>query len=417
MQDQLRISYITRHSPLPLNAGGRFRDNAIWTALQQFADVSLTVLGDDPGVQTRLLLKRQGVIFLPGLRERHSSDRLRRYIGAIMSGQDPSAARFLSRRRMAVLGALIQKQQPDLIIFGHTILAPAMAAVESLNVPIILDTHNVESLLSWRIANQAASPIRRWAGRGHAEYLRRFEQQWLPRFSGVWAVSQDDLDWYQQHFPQVPRARVPNVVDVDRYQWQAKPEAGVIAFAGWYRHWPNRDAASRLIAISKQLAARSVNHRLLIIGRDLPEDLRTAAAQVDTIEVVGEVADVAPYLARASIIAAPLYAGSGSNLKIIEAMAAGRPAITTPSGIAGLAEQDELPLYIANNDAETLDRLIWCLQHPSESAQAGVHGRRWVEQNMSQTALNAIVKAAISQMASTPMESPEHHQETTGLPS
>jgi len=62
----MRITYITRHSPLPLNAGGRFRDNAIWHALKQFADVSLIVLGDRVDWQTRKLLGNDGVVFLPG---------------------------------------------------------------------------------------------------------------------------------------------------------------------------------------------------------------------------------------------------------------------------------------------------------------------------------------------------------------
>jgi polysaccharide biosynthesis protein PslH len=395
----MRITYITRHSPLPLNAGGRFRDNAIWHALKQFADVSLIVLGDRVDWQTRKLLGNDDVVFLPGRTERTTARRLTRYFRAAVTGKDPSAARFLTDRRRDKLQRMLSERAPDLIILGHTILAPAIEAAADMNVPTIIDTHNVESLLSKRIAEQQRNLLARWAGKAHALYLRRFEEYWLPRFSAIWTVSTQDADWYASNFPSIPRFVVPNVVDVERYDWRASGEPSVIAFAGWYRHWPNQDAALRLIALSKRLTARGIDHRVLLIGRDLPQYLRDEAAKSAAVEVVGEVADIAPHLARARIVAAPLRAGSGSNLKIIEGMAAGRAVITTQLGVAGLNAGTELPVWIAESDDDFIEKLIWCITNPETAAQTALAGRQWVEQHMSREALQNIVYNAVQAVA------------------
>ena len=74
--------------------------------------------------------------------------------------------------------------------------------------------------------------------------------------------------------------------------------------------------------------------------RILGENAIKTANEVDGLDVrsngeivvTGEVPDVVPYLARATVFAAPMRAASGSNLKILEAMALGKPVVTTTMG-------------------------------------------------------------------------------------
>ncbi len=334
---------------------------------------------------------------MPGRREPRVRHRLKRYAAAL-SKTDPSAARFLTPRRLEKLRTTIAQHDPDLVVFGHTILAPAISATEGLRARVILDTHNVESVLARRIANQRQSAVARWTGRLHASYLARFERTWLPRFGGIWAVSQSDADWYAKHFPKLPQSVVPNIVDTDRYDWRRPGDPGVITFCGWYRHWPNQDAAKRLIDISQHLLAQSVPHRMQLVGRDAPVWLREEATAAPAVDFVGEVADTAPYLARSSLVVAPIFAGSGSNLKVIEGMAAGRAVVTTPLGAQGISKQS-LPLVIAEDAPAMIKHIKHYLDNPSASQRLGLQARAWVERNMSQHALSKIVRDAVDNVA------------------
>jgi glycosyltransferase involved in cell wall biosynthesis len=75
--------------------------------------------------------------------------------------------------------------------------------------------------------------------------------------------------------------------------------------------------------------------RLLIVGKNPPASITGLAS--GNIVVTGAVDDVRPYLARAAVMVVPLLVGGGTRLKILEAMAAGRPVVSTSLGAEGLA--------------------------------------------------------------------------------
>jgi glycosyltransferase involved in cell wall biosynthesis len=88
-----------------------------------------------------------------------------------------------------------------------------------------------------------------------------------------------------------------------------------------------------------------------VVGEGTPRMLREFAGR-DDIELVGRASSPIPYYADAHVAVVPLRAGGGTRLKILEAMALGRPVVSTPLGCEGLAVEDGKHLLIAN-DAET----------------------------------------------------------------
>jgi glycosyltransferase involved in cell wall biosynthesis len=69
---------------------------------------------------------------------------------------------------------------------------------------------------------------------------------------------------------------------------------------------------------------------------------------------------VLPYYRRSSLCVVPLRAGGGTRLKILEAMALGRPVISTTIGCEGLDVVDDEHLLIAD-DPEQFARKIGCV--------------------------------------------------------
>ena len=89
-----------------------------------------------------------------------------------------------------------------------------------------------------------------------------------------------------------------------------------------------------------------------IVGRDPTPEVRALAG--DRVSVTGTVPDVRPYYAGALAAVVPLRIGSGTRLKILEAMAAGIPVISTRLAAEGLDLADDTHLLIADSASEMI---------------------------------------------------------------
>jgi len=86
--------------------------------------------------------------------------------------------------------------------------------------------------------------------------------------------------------------------------------------------------------------------------------LHRIAAIDRSVSLVGPVADVYPYLARATITVAPLRSGSGQQLKVLEAMAAGTPTVASPLAAAGLDAQDNEHFLIGQDATHFASQVV-----------------------------------------------------------
>src|SRR5262249_7344508 len=140
-----------------------------------------------------------------------------------------------------------------------------------------------------------------------------------------------------------PRLRVTQIKNgVDLVTFRAADrsrEPDAIVFTGKMSYHANATAA-RFFAREVFPVVRSVrpSAKLYIVGSDPPPDLRSLGKEPG-IEVTGYVANIAPYLGRAAVAVAPMVVKVGTQLKILEAMAAGMPVVSTPAGTEGLAAE------------------------------------------------------------------------------
>jgi glycosyltransferase involved in cell wall biosynthesis len=147
---------------------------------------------------------------------------------------------------------------------------------------------------------------------------------------------------------------VDNGVDCDRFKPRtAGPAAApVVLFVGSFGHTPNRDAIGWLFSeIWPRVRAQRPDARLQVVGAHAPAEILAADGR-DGIEVVGTVPDTAAYYRDARVLLAPVRAGSGTRLKILEAFASGLPVVTTSLGAEGIAAQDGEHLLTAESAQE-----------------------------------------------------------------
>jgi glycosyltransferase involved in cell wall biosynthesis len=198
----------------------------------------------------------------------------------------------------------------------------------------------------------------------------------------------------------LPAVVVPNSVTVPSgITGRSRRDAGhaSLLFVGNLTYGPNAEAAEVLVREIlprvRRLTLRPVGVEL--VGSFEPVGRVAALAACDGVEVRGQVDDLGAAYARADVAVVPLRRGSGTRIKLLEALAAGVPVVTTAVGAAGLGAECGRHLLIGG-DAHELAAATARVVLDEELAAALVReGRAFVEQRFS----SEIVGRGLRQLA------------------
>jgi glycosyltransferase involved in cell wall biosynthesis len=148
---------------------------------------------------------------------------------------------------------------------------------------------------------------------------------------------------------------------------------------GTFTYRPNVDAALLLGREIFPLVRRAIPAaRLLLVGHEPPDAVR-ALARERGVSLAGAVPDVRRAYERAAVAVAPLRAGGGTRLKILEAMALGRPVVSTRVGAEGLAVVDNEHLLLSDTPGEFGSSVARLLGDRPLRARLAANARRLVE--------------------------------------
>jgi glycosyltransferase involved in cell wall biosynthesis len=391
--------------PWPLDGGGHLRTFHLLRALTRRFDVHLIAAAGTDASATDALrsagIHAQGtnIKARPALRDAFKvvSSRFRGRPYVMYARHDHAAMRDNVRR-------FCDREHPSVLYLDHLdSLSYAECCAGALKV---LDLHNIYSLIADRAA-ESRSGLARWYLRGEAALLRAAERDASTRPDILFAVSEQERDYYQARGHR-PVHLIPNGVDCEAYG--ALPEGRtaepLVLYLGSMSWPPNAEAALFLANDVLPLVRRRVpGTRLRIVGRNPPADVRSAAA--DGVEVTGGVKSVIPHLRDAALLAVPLEAGGGTRLKILEALASGLPVVSTPVGAEGLDLTDGEHLLIATRDqfAESIVRL---LNDRSFGIRLARNGRAAVRQRYDWTAIGQKAAAAIAAGLQSGYAQPSH---------
>jgi polysaccharide biosynthesis protein PslH len=173
----------------------------------------------------------------------------------------------------------------------------------------------------------------------------------------------------------------------------------VIGFLGDMSYVPNISAALRLAErIFPRIRSRLEEATLLIIGRDPVPAIKGLSGS--TIRVTGTVENIWPYVASANIFVFPMFEGSGLQNKILEAMFAGVPVVTTSIAAASLGATSGDQLLVAESDEGIAEQAIKLLCDSAYANRLAEQARTFVTQKFSWPAIlpryAAIVASGIS---------------------
>jgi glycosyltransferase involved in cell wall biosynthesis len=251
--------------------------------------------------------------------------------------------------------------------------------------PWVLDEHNV----GFRLNASLAATARGTLGLLYSAYARRElarqrveEINACRRADHVLAVSEVDRDVLLAEMPNLSITVAPNGVDLERFTPSCvrSPSASGAVFVGKMDYRPNIDAMQWFCSEILPVVRRAVpDFSLSIVGGKPAPDVRELIDPPHVL-VTGRVADTRPYLRGAGVVVAPLRAGGGTRLKILEALAAGCAVVTTSVGCEGLATIDGQHLLVADEPLAFAERVVRVLRNPAERLRLGRAGRRLVEE-------------------------------------
>ena len=214
------------------------------------------------------------------------------------------------------------------------------------------------------------------------EYLRalRFELRALPKFDLVQACTRENRAYLLGFLPRMAEridTGTRTGVDVARYGATAgEREPLTMLFLGSFRHAPNlRGFEWFANGVLPRVRARFPEARVVVVGSEMGGQF----AGRDGVEMRGFVEDLREPLARYSVFVCPVLSGSGIRVKLLEAMAAGIPAVSTRIGAEGIADRDGELCRLADDAAEFASAVIGLFEDAEEARALAVLARAWVE--------------------------------------
>jgi glycosyltransferase involved in cell wall biosynthesis len=290
-----------------------------------------------------------------------------------------SVARYRSPQLMKRVQQLRASVRYDAVVVDHLGTAVNMTELSGC----VLFQHNVEAQLWRRHAEQAPHVALQRYFRLQAGRMARFEQHVCSHVSHVLAVSNEDARLLRQDYGLTSLGVVPNAVDADYYlPGSAEGRPGDLVFVGSMDWMPNDDAMKWFLQeILPRVRRAQPVCRVGIVGRHPSSALRRLASQMGHIEVTGLVDDVRPWLWGSAVAIVPLRVGSGTRLKIYEAMAAGLPVVSTTLGAEGLELQPGRDFLQADRADDFAAACVSLLEDSERRRALGARGQQVAREN------------------------------------
>lgn len=215
--------------------------------------------------------------------------------------------------------------------------------------------------------------------------LQFWEKYFWQKATRAVAVSVDDREIMQDLVPGMRVDVIPNGVDSSYYEEKKieRSDPPRILYGVSNFEWlQNQEAVEILIEKVWPIVAKKVpGAKLWVVGRKMPGWLKEAASEMDDLELTENIPDARDAYRKANLMVAPIKGAGGTRLKVLEAMAAGLPIVSTSIGMAGLGVSDGKHAIIADTYEQIANEAVNLLNDDKKAEKIGQAGREFVKKN------------------------------------
>lgn len=357
----MKTLYFAPHQLWPINTGARLRDYHLARQLATRASVTFIEMCEarEEGKLPREESCLASLVTLNKKAPYSPSKILRGLAGPVPL----TVLNCWSPQSAAQLKNVLSSQRFDTVQMEGVHLMEYLPIIQnSPGLPaIVLDWHNIESEMMWRFAETTDNWAKKIVAKRTAKLIERAEGRLLDTGVMHTVTSERERQKLLARRPGANIGLIPNGVDADYFSAKKITESGrqkgqcdpklTILFVGSMDYHANIDA---VIWFSRtawpEISRNHPDLQFTIVGRNPAPEVCALAS--DRIHVTGTVDDVRPFYASALASVVPLRSGSGTRLKILEAMAAGVPVISTKLGVEGIEVEDDVHLLLADGGRE-----------------------------------------------------------------
>lgn len=375
-----RLLFVSPRFLFPMDQGGKIRTGNILRGLKGGA-FDVTLASPAPSDRERFKLDIEAACDRFVSWPERGPSKLRRVL-ALASQLPVSAAMDRSATGSALVRQALE-EAPEIVVvdFPHAhVLMPAR-----INIASVMFTHNVEAEIFERHAKRTTG-IWRFVWADQRRKMARLEQNSLARYDSVVAVSDRDRDVLAKRYGLPVVEAIDTGVDLDFFAMNppdADPgsDGGTLVFTATMSWAANVEGIHFLLdEVFPRLLQVRPNIRAVIIGRNPPPSLSEKVKDRGLkVTLTGFVDDIRPYVAQANIYVIPLFVGSGTRIKAFEAMAMGRPVVSTTLGIEGLDVTDGESFLRADDADAFAQSILMLLDNASMRARIARTARRLME--------------------------------------
>ena len=277
-----------------------------------------------------------------------------------------------SRSLEAKIKELLKKEKYDLLICDFVQSALMFRGIGG--IPMTLFQHNVESIIFKRHFKKSGNFVTKIFWWLQWKKMFSFESKMCKAFDTVIAVSDKDQNGFERLYDADNVVTIPTGVDIDHFSASqgAVVKENSLVFCGSMDWLPNEDAMFFFVKdILPMVKEKIPGITLTIVGRNPSPNLEKMLTNYNNIELTGWVDDIRPYIAKGALYIVPIRIGGGTRMKIYEAMAMGKPIISTAIGAEGLPVINGENIVIEDNPIRFGEKIVELLENKQKREEIG----------------------------------------------
>jgi glycosyltransferase involved in cell wall biosynthesis len=214
--------------------------------------------------------------------------------------------------------------------------------------------------------------------------MRLYEHATWKKFDLCLVCSPAEKHELQKRAPMLKAEVVPNGVDLGYFTSTGTDiKKHLLVYVGQMNWRPNVDAVLYFLKeMFPGIKAVVPDVSFSIVGHKPPVVVEELARQNGAV-TTGYVPDTRPFVSQAEVFVVPLRIGSGTRLKILEAMAMGKAIVSTSIGCEGIGATHEKNILIADSPADFARCVIRIFNDKALRDDLGIAARKFVEENYS----------------------------------
>ena len=320
----MNILFMTDVSPFPVNGGARIRSYGLIKALESFGNVYAFVGNEDlVDLSTE---ESDCLTLMPSNRSKILNNK---YLNFFLNYF------YRSGKRIKRIDAVMHRAKIDIVFIDYCFLGQYITYFKEKDIPVIYGTHNAQSDLT--LQDPTKSFVKMLQKYVSVFLQKTHEKVFFNKANILICVSKEDALFHSKFVKPDKIRIIPNYIDINRYT-KSKEKENYIIMSGDFNSFQSAYGIKWFVKNVWHPYKLYNKTKLLLAGRGSDSILHQINS--NGISATGAVEEISQYIAKAKVSIVPLMHGSGSRLKILEAMASNTPIVSTSLGVEGIEHEN-----------------------------------------------------------------------------